>query len=212
MQGKGVKATKTEERQKTAAAPRQRHEEVFEEELEEEHPRRSRKYDGSELLANSGMYLILVSAGAGMFLINGQFSVQGLEPIASQFNEGGRIAMEIANSITFPLLGRQIPILPWLVVTGISLLQIAITRRVKRKKNIKLSWIIMLGICCAYDYGTSYFGIAATPWMQEALLAGAWGKILHHGLTTILTFGMEILTGILLPEIRFRLKFWKHRR
>lgn len=160
------------------------------------------RLDWSLLLIKVGGWLAVVAFGGLFWLVNGGFSVRGLEAVAAQFGPGGLIfwqlisAMKLPWQVTIPGLPATQPLIPWLGVVAASLIQVGIVWRKLLKLSIPI-WVVAVGIVLSiYDFATTYFGFGTLQWVQ-------WlGPIVQVPLSALFTFGLEILIGFLLKRRR----------
>lgn len=153
-----------------------------------------KKSDYSMQLAQVGAWLILAAVGGLFFAVNGGYSVIGLEVVSHRFNGAGAIFWTLISSWQVELphgLPAQ-PVLPWLLVIGSSLLQVALVWRKLSGREIP-AWMVWLGLATtAYDLGSTYFGLGTVTWVAQA------GWLLQMPLTGLFTFGLEAIIGYLL--------------
>lgn len=169
---------------------------------DDEQPKARRGPDLSLLLIKVGGWLIVIAVGLLFWLVNGGFSVRGLEAISTQFDAGGKLFWAaiagIPAPITFaiPGLPPTQPLIPWLGVVGTSAIQIGIVWRARQRLPIYW-WLIVLGLVMStYDLATTIYGFGTLQWAQAL---GIWAQGL---LGIFFTFGLEILIGILLKTKR----------
>lgn len=168
------------------------------------HPPRlpGRGPDWSLLLIKIGGWLAVAAFGALFWLVNGGFSVRGLEAGSAQFGPGGLLFWQIISSTKLPWtfaipgLPETQPLFPWIGVVATSLIQVGIVWRKLQGKPIPL-WVIAVGIIAsAYDFITTYFGFGTLQWIQ-------WlGPIVQVPVSALFTFGLELLVGVLLKRTK----------
>jgi hypothetical protein len=137
-------------------------------------------FDPSLLLIKLGGWLAVIAFGGLFWLVNGGFSVLGLEVVSKLFGTG---------------IPPQ-PIVPWLGVVAATFIQIGITWRAILRKPIPV-WVIAIGVLLSgYDVATTFFGFGTLQWVQQA------GPLAQIPLTLLFTFGLELLVGYLLRNKR----------
>jgi hypothetical protein len=154
--------------------------------------------DWSLLLIKLGGWLAVVAFGGLFWLVNGGFSVRGLEAIAKAFGTGGALFWAFVAGLPVPLpagIPAQ-PLVPWLGVVAATLIQIGIIWRMAQKRRVPV-WVALVGLLLSvYDVVTTFFGFGTLAWVQRA------GLIAQLPLTVLFTFGLELLIGLLLRNRR----------
>jgi hypothetical protein len=155
-------------------------------------------FDPSLLLIKLGGWLAVIAFGGLFWLVNGGFSVLGLEVVSKLFGTGGAIFWGFVSAGKLPI-GAGIPpqpIVPWLGVVAATFIQIGITWRAILRKPIPV-WVIAIGVLLSgYDVATTFFGFGTLQWVQQA------GPLAQIPLTLLFTFGLELLVGYLLRNKR----------
>lgn len=121
-------------------------------------------------LAVLGILMLLVSVGPLFFLLNGGYSILGMAWLADKIGPYGRLFWSVASYWTFdaPLAQRaglplKQPVLPWLMVIGSELLEMALILYRMRRARAGL-WISGGGaVVSVFDYGTTAAGLAFAP-------------------------------------------------
>lgn len=177
-----------------------RREEVRELPRPPEPPRRGP--DWSLLLITLGGWLVVLAFGGLFWLVNGGFSVRGLQALSAQFGAGGLLFWQAISSIPLPIrfaipgLPATQPLVPWAGVVGASLIQVGIVWRGLQGKPIPL-WVMGVGVVVSiYDLTTTWFGFGTLQWVQWA------GPIVQTLVSILFTFGLELLIGFLLRRRR----------
>lgn len=158
--------------------------------------------DWSLVLGRIALWLALAAFGGVWWMINGGFSVIGLGPAAAAFGDIGRLGHALITvwsfRITLPSaaiaagLPTVQPVLPWAGVVAASLLQVVAVYRKRRRLAIPLWMVLVTLLLSLYDLGTTWYGLGTTRWVQQA------GSAFQIVLALILTFGLELLVGVLL--------------
>lgn len=147
-----------------------------------------------------GVVFLLVSVGPLLFLLNGGYSIIGMAWLAARLGEYGPLFWALATTYTVnvPLAARAglplaQPVLPWMMVVGMSFLQISLIAGRRRQPS---AWMTGAGIIVSiFDYATTVVGLCLMPW-----LAGiGWLRWLWVPLAAVLavpvTFGIEGLVA-----------------
>lgn len=151
----------------------------------------------AEILASFGLVLIVAVFGGVFWAINGGFSVLGLETVCSMF-ESGKVFWRLMSSLTLPLTAQGqvyvLPILPWIGVVGITVLQCStLYLKMKGNNTPKALWVAAL-VASLYDFGSTYSGLGTVAWLAHA----GW---VVQGVTAIfLTFLFELTVSWLLSQ------------
>lgn len=155
-------------------------------------------FDPSLFLIKLGGWLAVGAFGGLFWLVNGGFSVRGLEVLSALFGVGGAIFWSFISAATLPMpagLPPQ-PLVPWVGVVAATLIQVGITLRVMQGKSLAW-WVVVVGaLLSIYDVTTTFFGLGALEWIQRAGLAA------QVPLSLLFTFGLELLIGFLLRNRR----------
>jgi len=165
-------------------------------------PRR-RGPDWSLVIGQLAGWVALAAFGGVWWVINGGFSVIGLGPAASGFGWIGNLGYAVVTSWTFRVglpeavvqalgIPRIQPVLPWVGSAAASVLQVVLTYRQHRKLKIPGGILIVGLLLSLYDLGTTWYGLGTTSWARQA------GVAFQSVLAVILTFGLELLIGLLL--------------
>lgn len=166
-------------------------------------PRRLRPGpDWSLLLIKLGGWVLVGAFGGLFWLVNGGFSVRGLEEICAQLGPGALLYWQAASATPLPVtfavpgLPPTQPAIPWAAVFGISLVQIGIVWRGLQGKSMPV-WVVIIGLLLSgYDLVTTFYGFGTLQWVQ-------WAGWFVQGLLSLLfTFGLELLIGFLLRTRR----------
>lgn len=156
-------------------------------------------------LGLTGVVFLLISVGPLVILLNGGYSIVGMGWLAGRIGEYGRLFWELATiaTIDVPIAARaglplQQPILPWLMVIGMSFLQISLLASRKQASP----WIASAGLLVSiFDYATTAVGLALMPWMAGlGILWYLWLPVAAV-LAVPVTFGFE---GLIARVIRGR--------
>ena len=158
--------------------------------------------DWSLLLIKLGGWLAVIAFGGLFWLVNGGFSVRGLEALSAQFGPGGLLFWEAVSGIKLPWrfaipgVPPTQPLVPWLGVVAASLIQVGIVWRKLQGKPIPL-WVVGIGaVMSIYDFATTFFGFGTLQWVQWA------GPVAQIPISLLFTFGLELLIGFLLRRRR----------
>jgi len=164
---------------------------------------------GSGCAALIGVLLLLISIGPLFLLLNGGYSIQGMAWLGAHTGEYGRLFWAVATfwTVEVPIAERaglpvEQPVLPWLMVGGISFLEIGLFWH--HLRSGRSEWWIDGGGSAAslFDYATTAIGLMFAPFAAEApALARLVWYVLAIGLAVPLTFGFE---GLLARVLRGR--------
>jgi hypothetical protein len=155
-------------------------------------------FDPSLLMIKLGGWLAVAAFGGLFWLVNGGFSVRGLEVMARAFGTGGAIFWGFVSAARLPIGGGlpAQPIVPWVGVIAATLIQIGITLRLIQGRGVPF-WVGAVGLLLSgYDVVTTFFGFGTLQWVQRA------GLVAQLPLTVVFTFGLEVLIGFLLRHRR----------
>lgn len=154
--------------------------------------------DWSLLLIKAGGWLAVIAFGGLFWLVNGGFSVRGLEEVSAQFGPGGLLFWQVVSGpklpwqFAIPGLPATQPLFPWLGVVAASMIQIGIVWRGLQGRPIPV-WVLAVGfILSLYDLTTTWFGFGTLQWVKWA------GRIVQTLVSLLFTFGLELLIGFLL--------------
>lgn len=161
---------------------------------------------GASCLALIGIVLLLISVGPLFFLLNGGYSILGMAWLSEHTGEYGRLFWAAATfwTVDVPIAQRAglplaQPVLPWLMVGGISFLEIGLLWR-----RTQAEWWMNGGGAAAslFDYTTTAIGLMFAPFAASAPTpARLLWYVLAIGLAVPLTFGFE---GLLARALRGR--------
>lgn len=155
---------------------------------------------GSACLGLAGVVLLLVSIGPLIILLNGGYSIVGMGWLASKLGAYGQLFWQLATTFTVdvPIAERAglplaQPVLPWLMVGGMSFLQISLLAGRRRQNS---PWIAGAGVLVSvFDYVTTVAGLALLPWMAGlGVLRWLWFPVAAV-LAVPVTFGFEGLVA-----------------
>ena len=158
--------------------------------------------DPSLWLAYIGVGLVAIAFGGVVWAINGGYSIAGLEVLAGKFNSSGTIFWAAASAwrmqvpVPVPGIATTQPVLPWLGVIGISILQIAVIYR--RLKGLRMPFFVWLAaaVCSAYDVTTTYYGLGTSSWLQVSETTRAIiALVLSLTFETVVGFVLRRLLG-----------------
>ncbi len=155
-----------------------------------------------------GVLFLLISVGPLFFLLNGGYSILGMAWLAAHTGEYGRLFWALATfwTIEVPIAERAglpiaQPVIPWVMVVGISFLQIGLFIRRLRGTQVEP----LLDSCglavSAFDFATTAIGMMFAPFTATlGFLRYIW-MLLAIGLAVPITFGCE---GLLARALRGR--------
>lgn len=163
--------------------------------------------DWSLWVGKIALWMAIAGFGLVWWGLNGSYSVLGLKVGAELFGPKAQLFYELiaAWRFTVPLDPDLVmrfslpviqPVLPWIGVIATSLLQITITYRRARNLHIPAWLSIAALVLSGYDMVTTWYGLSEIDWVKVG------GVLIHTPLTIILTFGLELLTGLLLGHKR----------
>jgi hypothetical protein len=151
-----------------------------------------------------GVVCLLVSVGPLLFLLNGGYSILGMAWMADRLGSYGSLFWALATTYTInvPIAARAglplaQPVLPWMMVFGMSFLQISLIGR--RQASL---WITGAGLSVSlFDYATTVVGLCLMPWLAGiGWLRWFWVPIAAV-LAVPITFGIE---GLIARVVRGR--------
>jgi hypothetical protein len=154
--------------------------------------------DWSLLLIKLAGWLAVAAFGGLFWMVNGGFSVLGLEIVAKGFGPGGVLFWETVSSLKLPWrflipgLPATQPAIPWVGCVAASLIQVGIVWRSLLRRPIPIWAAIVAFILSIYDLATTWFGLGTLQWVQWA------GSIVQSVIAVLFTFGLELLIGVLL--------------
>lgn len=156
-------------------------------------------------LGLTGVVFLLVSVGPLVILMNGGYSIVGMGWLADKIGPYGRMFWAAATTFTVdvPIAARAglplaQPVLPWLMVAGMSFLQISLLAS-RRQAS---AWIAGAGLLVSvFDYATTAVGLALMSWLAGlGIFWWLWVPIAAV-LAVPVTFGFE---GLIARVIRGR--------
>lgn len=129
---------------------------------------------GAGCIASIGIFLLLISVGPLIILLNGGYSILGMAWLADQIGPYGRMFWSVATffTINVPIaekagLPLAQPVLPWCMVVGITALEVAMILY-KIKKADAGFWINAGGLGVSiFDYATTAAGLAFAPFAAK---------------------------------------------
>jgi hypothetical protein len=152
-----------------------------------------------------GILLLLVSVGPLIILLNGGYSILGMAWLSDKVGPYGRMFWSVAMfwTVDVPIaqkagLPLAQPVLPWLMVAGISALEIALILYRLRRTDAGL-WVSAAGFAVAvFDYISTAIGLVFAPFASS--LGAIWPlwALFAIVLAAPLTFAFEGLLARLL--------------
>lgn len=160
-------------------------------------PARPRASGGAAFGAAAGKlatWAVTLTFGGIIWAVNGGYSVTGLERIAGLFNIWGAFFWRAMARWEITLLDMPLPVLPWVLVTGATVLQIiAMLGRLRRWRLPGVIYVAAVAVSF-YDLGTTHAGLLGEDW-----LAGVpWPVVLLFA--TVLTVAFELIVSLLLRD------------
>jgi hypothetical protein len=161
---------------------------------------------GAGCIARLGVLFLLISVGPLIVFLNGGYSILGMGYLADKIGPYGRLFWSTATyfTVNVPIAQRAglplaQPILPWMMVAGITFLEVSLILYRLRKINAGL-WLNGAGLIVgAFDYTTTAAGVAfALP--ITGILWYAWA-VLAMIIAAPLTFSFE---GLLAKALKGR--------
>ena len=153
---------------------------------------------GAGCLAVLGIVMLLISVGPLVILLNGGFSIVGMAWLADKIGPYGRIFWAAASfwTVNVPVaekagLPLAQPVLPWMMVVGITALEVALILYKIKRVNAGF-WINAGGVGVSiFDYATTAAGLMFAPF--TANLGRLWivWAIFAILLAAPLTFSFE---------------------
>jgi hypothetical protein len=160
---------------------------------------------GAGCLASVGIFMLLVSVGPLIILLNGGYSILGMAWIADQIGPYGRLFWSVTSffTINVPIaeqagLPLAQPVLPWIMVVGITALEVALILYKIKRANAGF-WINAGGVAVSiFDYATTAAGLVFAPF--AANLGALWSVWAFFALLLAapLTFSFEGLLARML--------------
>lgn len=137
---------------------------------------------------------VTLTFGGVIWAVNGGYSVLGLERVAALFNSWGSLFWRAMALWQVPLLDASLPVLPWVLVAGTTILQIvALLGRLRRWRLP--GWLYAAAVVVSfYDLGTTHAGLLVESWLTGV----PWPIVL--ALATVLTFTFELIVSLLLRD------------
>jgi len=137
-------------------------------------------------------WAVTATFGGGIWAINGGYSVAGLELVAGLFNAWGQVFWRAMALWQITLLDTPVPVLPWVLVWGTTMLQIVALLGHLRHWRLP-AWLYLAAVVVsAYDLITTHAGLLSEEW----LLGVPWPLVLL--LATAITFTFEAIMSLLL--------------
>ncbi|HEU4324388.1 MAG TPA: hypothetical protein VFS21_14640 [Roseiflexaceae bacterium] len=168
---------------------------------------RHRPPSGEEVaqgLGRIGLWLAILAFGAPFFAINGGFSIRGLGQVCAAFNDEGRMIWAVLSlwqfrlPATLPGLPASQPVILWLGVVAASILQGASLWLKLSGKRVPVEMLVATIVLSVYDFVTTFIGAGTVAWIVQA------GLLAQTIIALLLTFGLEVTIGALLPRQRDR--------
>lgn len=163
---------------------------------------------GAGCMAVIGVLMLLISVGPLIILLNGGYSILGMGYLADRIGPYGRMFWAIATfwKTDVPIaqkagLPLAQPVLPWLMVVGITFLEVSLILYRLRKVNPGM-WLNGAGIVVGgFDYITTAAGLIFAPFASN--LGALWyvWAIIAAIIAAPLTFSFE---GLLARALRGR--------
>lgn len=155
-----------------------------------------------------GVFFLLISVGPLLFLLNGGYSIVGMAWLAGHAGEYGKLFWALATvwTVDVPIAVRAglpiaQPVIPWVMVFGISFLQIGLFIRRLRGAQVEP----LLDSCglavSAFDFATTAIGMMFAPFTAALGAVAYLWMVLAIGLAIPITFGFE---GLLARALRGR--------
>lgn len=148
-----------------------------------------------------GIIFLLIAIGPLFWLLNGGYSIQGMQWLAEHVGAYGRLFWQVATLVTInvPIAERaglptEQPVIPWLFVFGTSFLQIGLFVRRMRRAYLEPVLDISGAAVSLFDYITTMLGLMFASFAAGAALPAriAW-YVLAIALAIPITFGFEVL-------------------
>lgn len=148
-----------------------------------------------------GVVFLVIAIGPLFFLLNGGYSIVGMQWLAQHVGPYGRLFWELitALAVTVPIAGRaglpvEQPVIPWLFVFGTSFLQIGLLVRRMRRARLEPVLDLSGGAVSVFDYVTTMIGLMFAPFAAQVTTPARliW-YVLAIALAVPLTFGFEAL-------------------
>lgn len=147
-----------------------------------------------------GLFFLVISIGPLFFLFNGGYSIVGMHWLAEHAGEYSRLFWALASvwTVDVPIAARAglpvaQPVIPWLMVAGISFLQIGLF--IRRLRGARVEPLLdSCGVAVsAFDFATTTIGLMFAPFtVSLGALAYLW-MVLAIGFAIPITFGFEAL-------------------
>lgn len=146
-----------------------------------------------------GVFMLLVSVGPLFVLINGGYSIIGMAWLADHIGPYGRLFWSVASFYTIDVpvaekagLPLAQPVLPWIMVTGMSFLEVGLL--LYRLRNLRPGlWIAGGGAAVSvFDFVTTTAGLMFAPFTASLSFPvwAVWAAVTLV-LAIPITFGFE---------------------
>jgi hypothetical protein len=161
-------------------------------------------------LSTIGAIFLTISVGPLFFLLNGGYSIQGMAWLSEHTGAYGRMFWALATTWTIdvPIAARARmpaaqPILPWLMVIGMSFLQIGMLVRRALNDFSAPGYDAAGGLVSIFDYATTAIGLSllVTAASVAPFVWYIW-VALAAVLAIPITFGFEVLLARTIRSIR----------
>jgi hypothetical protein len=163
---------------------------------------------GAGCAALIGVVLLLISVGPLIILLNGGYSILGMGYLCDRIGPYARLFWAVATAFTVDVpiaekagLPLAQPVLPWLMVGGITFLEVSLIWY-RLKKADPGMWLSGAGLVVSgFDYITTAAGLIFAPFAADS--GGLWylWAILAVTIAAPLTFGFE---GLLARALKGR--------
>lgn len=163
---------------------------------------------GAGCAALIGVIMLLVSVGPLVILLNGGYSILGMGYLADRIGPYGRLFWAVATYVTVdvPIAARAglplaQPVLPWLMVVGITALEVSLILYRLRKAEPGM-WLNGAGVVFGgFDYITTAAGLIFAPFTTGIGVLWYIWALLAVLIAAPLTFGFE---GLLARALKGR--------
>lgn len=163
---------------------------------------------GAGCMAVVGVFMLLISVGPLIILLNGGYSILGMGYLADRVGPYGRIFWGIATfwTVNVPIAARAglplaQPVLPWMMVVGITFLEVALILYRLRKADPGM-WLNGAGVVVGgFDYITTSAGLIFAPFATNLGMLWYIWALLAVIIAAPLTFSFE---GLLARALRGR--------
>lgn len=196
MRSQPLKASAEKPTARPQVEPEYDDEDLYDDELPPA-PSRRRGFDLSDALTRLGVLGVAVSIGLLLFLVNGAFSVAGLQTAATALGGWGIVFWQLVSGPSWrlpfvvPDVPQVQPLVPWVLVVSSSLIELGILARKWARQPIGFDVALIGTLVTVYDAATTFYGVGTWGWIVG--LVPSVKLVLQLVLTAFFTLGFELL-------------------